>query len=247
MKIKILSISAFLLVCTLVRTEEPASAYLNGLVQSGGNDFWWVFPKKIEGQSIIPPKGGYVFRFTTDMNADGKQEVFLSNSADISKNGEVWSLYRSNDLGEYVKIKDGLFIAGPLRVKSDNGIRVFSFFTQNQEQAEIVAFWLDAEGSFQTSTRQLTEAESEAISGTDLSLLGANGLPDEDKIADYLHLGVALSPAFQKCLAGKLCQNPTAIWRPVNNTFSLSQQYLDPADAPDIATLENWTPPANPW
>ena len=246
MKITITSLIAFSLMCSLVRADEPASTYLTGLIQSGGNDLWWVFPKNIAGQSVTPPKGGYIFRFTADMNADGSQEVFLSNTADVSKNGEAWTLYRGDGSGGFVKIKDDLFISNPMRVKVDSGVKKFSFVTPDNEQESIVTFWLDATGSFQSSTRQLTEAESKAINGADPALLGANGLPDDDKIAERFQLGDALNPSFQKCLAGKLYQSPTASWRAVNNTFSLSQQYLDPADAADIASLANWTPPSSP-
>lgn len=246
MKTTILSLIAFFLICSQVRSDEPASIYLTGLIQSGGDDVWWVFPKNIAGQSVTPPKGGYIFRFTADMNADGSQEVFLSNTSDVSKNGVAWTLYRSTGSGGFTKVKDDLFISNSLHVKTDSGVRKFSFLTPDNEQESIVTFWLDAAGIFQSSTRQLTEAESKAINGADPALLGTNGLPDDDKIAERFQLGDALNPTFQKCLAGRLYQSPTAAWRTVINTFSLSQQYLDPADATDIASLASWMPPSNP-
>jgi hypothetical protein len=246
MKLKSYTLIPFFAICSLVRADEPAPTYLTGLLQSVGDNLWWVYPQEIEGQTVTPPKGGYIYRYKIDMNGDGSQEVFLSNSSDVAKDGEAWTIYQSDGSGGFVKIKDDFFISNSLRVKTDGGIKKYSFLTPSAEQEEIITFWLDGASGFQSSTRQLTEEESKAISGGDPALLGTDGLPDDDKIAQYLNIGDPVALNIQKVLVGKLYQSPTASWRVVNNTFSLSQQYLDPADAADIASLVSWTPPSDP-
>lgn len=157
-----------------------------------------------------------------------------------------WNNDSKEKPGGFVKIKDDFFISNSLCVKTDGSIKKYSFFTPSADQEEIITFCLDGAGGFQSSTRQLTEEESKAINGGGPALLGTDGLPDDDKIAQYLNIGDPVALNVQKVLAGKLYQSPIASWRAVNNTFSLSQQYLDPADAADIASLVSWTPPSDP-
>ena len=95
----------------------------------------------------------------------------------------------------------------------------------------------------QTTNQPLTDAQSKAINGGDRSLLGSNDLPDYEKIAQYLELGNSVTMSLQKVLVGMLYQNANTTWRDVNMSFSLAQQFLDPADAADVASLKLWQAP----
>lgn len=246
MKILLLFISSVLLMHA--RGSEPVDSYLSALVQGAGENLWWVYPKEIGGQTITPPKGGYILRIKVDLNGDGVDEVFLTTDGEVMKDGASWTLYRGAS-GSYTKLDDNVWLRGTLWVKTDGGVKKYSYVGPQDKDTgleEINTFWIDASGNYQTSAQQLTAAQSKAINGGDQTLLDANGLPDDNKIAQYLNLGDPVTLNIQKALVGKLYQDPNATWRAVNNTFSLSQQYLDPADAADIASLANWTPPSNP-
>lgn len=227
--------------------DQPATSYMNELIQGAGDNLWWVYPKEVEGQTFTPPKGGYIYRFKVDMNGDGINEVFLLSSLDVTKDSESWTLYRRETSGSYLKLRENISLNGSLWAKTENGVKKYSFVTPPVAETgreSIISLWLDASGNFQTSTRELTEEESKAITGGDETLLGANGLPDDAKIAQKLQLGTSVAFTVEKVLLGKLYQNPNATWRAVNNDFTLSQQYLDPADAADIASLVPWQPPS---
>lgn len=226
--------------------DEPAQSFMSQLIQTRDDELWFVWPKKVEGQTLTPPKGGYIYRFKVDMNGDAIEEAFLTHSLDVAKDGELWTLYRREGAG-YVKLKEDLFIGSSLWVKTEAGIKKYSILTAANSETgreSIFTFWLDSSGNFQTSTRELTEEESKAIGGGDETLLGANDLPDDNKIAQKLQLGTSVNLAVEKVLLGKLYQNPNATWRAVNNDFTLAQQYRDPADAADIASLVGWQPPS---
>ena len=226
--------------------DEPATSYMNGLIQGAGDNVWWVYPKEIEGKTVTPPKGGYIFRFRIDMDSDGLDEVFLTSDGDVTKDGETWTLYR-RESANYVELTDNLFIGRTVWEQTENGIKKYSLLTPANAETRlesIQTFWLDSSGNFQTSTRELTEEESNAIGGGDETLLGANGLPDDNKIAQKLQLGASVNLGVEKVLLGKLYQNSNATWRAINNNFTLSQQYHDPADAEDIASLAGWQPPS---
>lgn len=246
MKLKMSVLLFFVVVHFSAHADEPASTFMSDLVQSAGDNLWWVYPQEIGGQTITPPKGGYLFRFKIDMKGDGVDEVFLISSLDVTKGSEPWTFYRGDTGGSYIKLSENLSLNGSLRMKSISGVKRYSFVTppdQETGRESILSFWLDGSGSLKTSTRDLTDEESTAITGGDKALLGANGLPDDDKIAQRFQLGEAVNRALEKVLVGKLYQNPNAPWRAVSNNFALSQQYLDPADAADIASLAGWQPP----
>ena len=248
MKIKTLLLFLLLFPFGPAKGGEPVDSYLSALVQGAGSNLWWVYPKEIEGQTITPPKGGYLLRIKVDLNADGLDEVFLTTDDDVKKDGQAWTVYRNN-AGSYAKLNNEVWLRGALWEKTDGGVRKFSYFTpQNSETTleEITTLWFDAFGNFHTTTQQVTEVQSKAMSGGDETLLGANGLPDENKIAQYLILGSPVTLNIEKVLVGKLFQDPNMQWRGVNSGFALSQQFLDPADAADIASLANWTPPPEP-
>ena len=248
MKIRILLSLVFCFSFAFVKGAEPVDSYLAVLVQGAGDNLWWVYPKEIDGQLITPPKGGYILRIKMDLNRDGVDEVFLTTDDEVMKSGESWTLYRGSASGNFTKLTGNVWLNGAIWVKTDAGVKKYSYVAPQDKDTrleEITTFWIDASGSFQTSSQQLTEVQSKAINGGDQTLMGSNGLPDDNKIAKYLNLGDHVSFTIQKVLVGKLYQSPVASWRAVNNTFSLAQQYLDPADAADIASLANWTPPSN--
>ena len=249
MKMRILLSLVFFLSFAFAKGAEPFDSYLSALVQGAGENLWWVYPKEIDGQTITPPKGGYILRIKIDLNGDGLDEVFLTTDDEVMKGGQSWTLYRGGASGGFIKLNDNVWLNGALWVKTDAGVKKYSYVAPQDKDTgleEIITFWIDASGNYQTSEQQLTEAQSKAINGGDQTLMGTNGLPDDNKIAQYLNLGDPVALSIQKVLVGKLYQSPTASWRAVNNTFSLSQQYLDPADAADIASLANWTPPSSP-
>lgn len=246
MKIRTLLLPVLLLSLIQVRSAEPVDSYLNALIQGAGSNLWWVYPKEISGQTITPPKGGYILRIKKDLNGDGVDEVFLTTDEEIMKDGESWTLYRGSALGTYAKVSDAVWLNGALWVKADGTLTKYSYVAPQEKDTgleSISALWIDSSGNFQTSIQPLTDAQSKAINGGDQTLLGTEGLPDANKIAEYLELGSAVTLGLQKVLVGKLYQNANATWRDVNKSFSLSQQYLDPADAEDIASLANWQPP----
>lgn len=249
MRIRTLLLLLLSLPFAYARSAEPVDSFLNALVQGAGENLWWVYPKEINGQTIKPPKGGYILRIKIDLNGDGLDDVFLTTDDEVMKGGESWTLYRGGAAGTLIKLSDNLWLQGALWVKTSAGVKKYSYVAPQDKDTgleEINTFWIDSSGSCQTSEQQLTEAQSKAINGGDQALMGANGLPDENKIAQYLNIGTPVAISIQKVLVGKLYQSRTASWRALNNTFSLSQQYLDPADAADIASLESWTPPSNP-
>lgn len=228
--------------------SEPYDSYLNASIQGAGDNLWWVYPREIDGQTITPPKGGYFFRILIDIDGDGVNEIFLTDNGQVMKDGVSWTLYRKNSSGNYVKLDGNAWLPWTLWVKTDGGVKKYSWVTPLDKDTgleSISTFWLDGSGNFQTSSVPLTEAQSKAINGDDQTLLGTNGLPDANKIAQYLQIGSLVTLTIQKALVGMLYQN-TATWRAVNSTFALSQQYLDPADAADIASLASWTPPPSP-
>lgn len=249
MKMKKLLFLILFLPLAPVRASEPVDSYLAETVASAGDNLWWVYPQQIQGVTITPPKGGYIFRIKTDLNGDSVDDVFLTRDDAVMKDGESWTLYRSGTSGSYVKVSDDVWLNGAIWAKIDSGVKKYSYVTpQDKDTAleSISTFWIDGSGNFQTSSQQLTDAQSKAINGGDQTLMGANGLPDANKIAQYLQLGSLVTLSIEKVLTGKLYQNSSATWRAVNNNFALSQQYLDPADASDIASLTSWTPPAAP-
>jgi len=251
MKIKIrptlLLMSTVLLLSA--KGSEPVDSYLSALVEGVGENLWWVYPQEIEGHTVTPPKGGYMFRIQIDLNGDGLDEVFLTADAEIGKNGASWTLYRGDTSNHYTKLNDNVWIGNLLWVKSDDGVKKYSYLVPQDRETtieEIHSFWIDLSGNYQTSTQQLTTAQSKAINGVDKTLLNGNDLPDDTKVAQYLGMGDPVTLNIQKVLVGKLYQNANATWRAVNNSYALSQQYLDPADAADIASLGSWVPPSNP-
>ena len=249
LKIKIAWLLVSLVFLIQAKSAEPADSYLSALIEDAGGNLWWVYPKEIGGNVITPPKGGYIFRIVIDLDGDGIDEVFLTTDGSVMKNGASWALYRRDALEHYAKLSDDVWLRESLWVKMDDGINKYSYLVPQDRETgleTIHSFWIDASGNYHASTRQLTEAQSKAINGEDQDLLNAAGLPDEAKIAQYLTLGNSVALNIQKVLVGKLYQDANATWRAMNSHYSLSQQYLDPADAADIVSLESWTPPSNP-
>lgn len=246
MKIRNLLLPVLLLFLIQARGAEPVDSYLNALIRDAGSNLWWVYPKEIGGQTITPPKGGYIYRIKKDLNGDGVDELFLTTDEEIMKDGESWVLYRGSSSGIYEKVSDAVWLNGSLWVKTEGKLKKYSYVAPPESDTDIggiSTFWIDSSGKFQTITQPLTDAQSNAIDGGDQTLLGTNSLPDPNKIAEYLQLGSSFTFSIQKVLVGKLYQNANSTWRDVNKSFSLSQQYLDPADAADIASLNNWQPP----
>ncbi len=245
MKIKLLLLSS-LLPFVHIRGSEPFDSYLHELNQEAADNMWWVFSKEINGVTVTPPKGGYLFRIKIDLNDDGVDDVFLTTDDEVTKAGESWTLYRGSTSGTYTKLNDNISLNGVLWVKTDGGVKKYSYVSPQEKDTgleSISTFWIDALGTFQTSTQRVTAAQSTAINGGDQTLLGTNGLSDANKIAQYLKIGTPVALSIQKALVGMLYQN-TATWRAVNSNFTLSQQFLDPADAADIESLASWTPPS---
>lgn len=248
MKIQAIAIATLMFLAIVAEASEPYDSYVRTLIQGGGDDVWFVFPKEIEGQTITPPKGGYLFKITLDLDGDGVEEVFVTNNDQVVKSGANWTLYYRGASANYSKINSEVWLNGSLWVKSEGNIKKYSSLAPQTAKTfeSINTWWIDAAGKYQTSTRQLNQLQSTAINGGDPALLGTNGLPDENKVAQYLQIGAPIILNIQKVLLGKFYQNANTPWRPVSSTFSLAQQYLDPADAADIASLATWTPPANP-
>jgi len=224
--------------------NDPAQIFMSELLQSRGANVWFV------GDDTVPnPKGGYLYRFELDIDGDGQKEVFLATSLDVDRKGATWDVFRKNGSGDYQKIKDSFYIGSGLRIKTESGVKKYSFYVPLKAAeggSYFGYFWLQADGNWHDETHDLTESEQAMKSGEDSTVLNANGLPDDDKIAQKLNLGSRVSIVTQKVLLAKYFQNSSTLWRNVNTEFTLSQQYLDPADAADIASLTNWTPPSNP-
>jgi hypothetical protein len=224
--------------------NDPVAVFTQQLLQQRGNNVWFV-----EDDTQPIPKGGYLYRFDLDINGDGQSEAFIATSLDVERKGELWNVFKKDAGGEYQKIKDSFFLGSDLRMKIENGIRKYSFYVP-QKQTEggsyLGYFWLDAGGAWHDETHVLTDAEQATIDGNDADTLGTDGKPDEQKIAQKLNLGVPVTIAIKKVLLAKFSQNSASPWRDVKTDFTLSQQYKDPADAADIASVANWQPPASP-
>lgn len=236
-----------LLLCNAVGSclaNDPVAMFAQQLLQQRGNNVWFV---EDDAQPI--PKGGYLYRFDVDLNGDGQMEVFVATSLDVDRKGELWSIFKKDAGGEYQKIRDSFFLGSDLRMKVENGIRKYSFYVP-QKQTEggsyFGYFWLDARGAWHDETHALTETKQATMDGNDADTLGTNGKPDEQKIAQKLNLGAPVTIAIKKALLAKYSQNSATPWRDIKTDFTLSQQYKDPADATDIASVANWQPPASP-
>lgn len=244
MKKIIILITLSLLALSASYGNDPVQLFVNDLAQTRGANRWFV-----EDNSVPSPKGGYIYRFELDVDGDGQKEMFVSSSLDADKKGESWSVYRKKANGDYVKIKDSYLMGSALMAKVKDGIKKYSFYIPLRQQdggSYFGYFWLDTSGSWQDQTHDFTDSEQSMVEGSDSSVLGTNGLPDWSKIAQKLDLGTPVAITIQKVLLAKFTQNASTAWRNVNTNFTLSQQYLDPADATDISSVANWQPPSSP-
>ncbi len=225
------------------RAADPAALFVNDLIAARNGEVWFI------DDTLPVPKGGYLYRFELDINGDGQTEVFIATSLNVFRRGELWSAFKKNAAGEYFRIKNSYLLGGELRMRIENGIRKFSFYVP-QKQAEggcyLGHLWIDATGAWHDETHVLTDAEQATKDGDDPDVLGADGKPDDQKIASKLKLGSAVTITIKKVLLAKYVQNPSSPWRDIKASLSLAQQYKDPADAADIASIANWQPPANP-
>jgi hypothetical protein len=224
--------------------NDANAVFVQQLLQQRGNNVWF-----IDDDTQPIPKGGYVYRFDLDLNGDGQTEVFVATSLDVDRKGELWSIFKKDLGGEFLLIKDSFFLGSDLRVKVENGIRKYSSYVPQKETeggSYLNYFWLDTTGVWHDETHVLTDAEQETMDGNDADTLGTDGKPDELKIAQKLNLGTPVTIAKKKVLLAKYLQNAESPWRDVKTDFTLDQQYKDPADATDIASVANWQPPASP-
>jgi len=224
--------------------NDPIAVFVRQLLQQRGNNVWFV-----DDDTQPIPKGGYIYRFELDLNGDGQTEVFVATSMDVDRKGELWSIFKKDPSGEFQKIKESLFLGSDLRIADENGIRKYSFYVplkQTEGGSYLGFFWLDATGVWHDTTHVLTDAEQGTMDGNDANTLGADGKPDELKIAQKLNLGAPVTIAIKKVLLAKYTQNSGSPWRDVKTDFTLAQQYKDPADAADIDSVANWQPPASP-
>jgi hypothetical protein len=246
MKICILLASALSLLLRFNSfAADPVQTFVAELRQTRDDEVWFV----PDDDKLTKPKGAYLYRFELDLNGDGQTEVFVATSLDADRKGERWNIFKKDAGGEYQKIKDSFFIGSDLRMKVENGIRKYSFYVP-QKQMEggsyLGYFWLDATGAWHDETQGLTDAAQGTMDGNDADTLGTDGKPDALKIAQKLNLGTPVTIAMKKVLLAKYSQNSATPWRDVKKDFTLSQQYKDPADAADIASVANWQPPASP-
>ena len=245
MKTKPTIVVSAIFLCATARAVDPITSFTQELIAKRRDEVWFVS----SDERATHPKGGYLYRFELDLNGDGQTEVFVATSLDVTRKGELWSVLKKDAAGAYRRIKDSLFLGSDLRMKIENGIRKYSFYVPQKELEGgnyLGYFWLDASGALHDETHVLTDAEQATMDGNDPDVLGADGKPDEHKIAQKLNLGSSVPLAIKKVLLAKYSQNSAAPWRDVKADFTLSQQYKDPADAADIASVANWQPPASP-
>ena len=224
---------------------DPVADFVHELRQERNHDdVWWV------EQSLdpAPPKGGYLFRMELDMNGDGVKELFLATSRDCDRHGYRWTLYRKGADGDYHKVDLIVFGLYP-RMKVVNGIRQYSLYHPRKERdggAYFSIYWMDEAGALHEEERVLTEDEKEIENGEDPDTQDADGNPVQAKIDAKLKMGTTLQLQVQKVTLGKYLQNKDTPWRPAILELQLDGQQHDPADAADIASLKNWTPPPPP-
>lgn len=223
--------------------SDPAAIFVQTLLTRRADNVWFV-----EDDPNEQPVGGYLYRFDLDVDADGEPEVFVSTSLDAGRKGETWAAFRKRGT-DWVQLTEGIFLGDEIRLKTENDVRKFSYYIP-QKQSEggsyFGYFWLDKTGMWHDETHPLDESEEATIEGRDPDTLNADGVPDDRKIADKLKLGAPLIIEIKKVLLAKYVQDPNTRWRNVNWDFTLSQQYKDPADAADIASVATWQPPAEP-
>lgn len=214
--------------------------HLQTLKRSAGEiEYFWL------GEDGDQPPGGYLYRFDADLSGHGDVVTFIGSSLDESKGkGTLWSLYRREVSGGYRKIAVGVFLdpfsqylklEGSVRKLVDfQGDRLGGHVTVNMSSMHLdhSTYKLIIEG------RDLTEDETEAVSGNESALRQIFGLEEKHK------------PAVEKILLAKYMQNHSAAWSPFKFGLGLSGQHADPADAEDIKTYKDFLPPvafiANP-
>lgn len=242
--IKIIFISLLVLSCA-ARAADPVGSFAQELIAKRAGEVWFV----PNDERAAIPKGGYLYRFELDLDGDGEMEVFIATSLDVERKGELWSIFKKNTADDYHKLSGSCFLGSELRMKVENGIRKYSFYVPQKEQEGgnyFGYFWLDAAGEWHEETHVLTDVEQATKDGSDADTLGADGKPDDEKIAEKLNLGNSVALTIKKVLLAKYSQNAAAPWRDVKADLSLAQQYRDPADASDIASVANWQPPISP-
>jgi hypothetical protein len=224
--------------------NDGVALFVQQLIQRRGNNIWFV-----EDDSGATPKGGYLYRFETDINGDAQDEVFVASSLDCDRNGELWNVFRKGPDGAYHEIKQSFFIGSDLRVRTEGGLRKFSFYVPQKEaegSSYFGYFWLDTAGAWHDETHTLSEAEQATMDGSDPDTAGSDGRPDDNKIAAKLGRESLVPMRITKVLLAKYVQDANSPWRDTRREFTLSQQHKDPADASDIQAVANWTPPVIP-
>ncbi len=220
---------------------DPVQRFVHDLLRERSENIWMS-----DDDSVPVPKGGYIYRFELEMAGDGQSLTFVASSLDANRKGESWSVYRKGKKGDYVKIRNLYFMGGDLRMRLVKGVRRYSFYVplKRQEGGSYFGyFWLDASGAWHDQTHELTDEEQHMVDGDDRSVLAKNGLPDEAAIAKKLKLGAPVAIKIQKVLLAKYIQHANIAFRALNVSYTLSQQYLDPVDAADIASVAKWRPP----
>lgn len=178
------------------------------------------------------PAGGYLYRFEFDLTGDGKDELFVSSS--LSGDGQRWYVYRQIESESYEKIGDvGLPISGFYirRDPESHLASLFSFLPIDLRSALIVEQSCCVSGFTEVKRSVLTGQQLETLYDPAVSFVEAAKSLGFD-------VGEKVSPRVSKILLGKLVTG-TGTWRPYATRLSPVEQYLDKADAKDIASVKS--------
>jgi hypothetical protein len=194
---EILLVAALVMFADTCLASDSVALFVQQLIQLRGSDLWFV-----EDDSGAAPKGGYLYRFETDINGDAQDEVFVASSLDCDRKGELWNVFRKGPDGAYHEIKQSFFIGSDFRVRTEGGLRKFSFYVPQKEaegSSYFGYFWLDTAGTWHDETHTLSDDEQTRMDGSDPETAGSDGRPDDNKIAAKLGRGTWFQCALRKC------------------------------------------------
>jgi hypothetical protein len=218
-------IQLVLIISSSVAFADPTTEFVSKLVNSDSAKANW------SGESNEKPNGGYLFRFSYDIDGDGTLELFASSSLDADKDACSWTIYKKRPGNSYDVLSTNLVLSPGegFYLTSSNGIRqIKTTFVKPPDIAVIKTYSLGVDGKFGEITRRLSAAE-------------ANTLINDDNAEQIFQLGEIKEPAIEKILLAEYLKVSAPQWRPYKLDLGILAQEKDPADATALKYANQFT------
>ena len=203
---------------------EPTEQFAKELVARVDAEYW----REISGDK---PAGGYLLRFEFDVNADGRNEIFLASTLEGEEYEHAWTIYSPDAQQDYSKIASDVVLSP---------IRGF-YYKTNGSQRELQTVYRNPKFGLGVIDRYAVAA-SGSVTHTKQELTPEQiGQLDADNWKETFSIGNEVKPTVSKVLLAEYANSHSVQWRAYKTDLGVTEQNQDPADASAIAANSGFT------